>query len=143
MTVVHRLPYSALNFFAYEKLMAALSHGRPAADRQRDAVSAHAVGARLAAGAGAGAFACAATYPLDLVRTRLAAQTTGEVRYTGLVQALRSIAARDGARGLYRGLGPTLCGVAPSLALNFAVYETLRGARGRGCCAAARARPAA
>jgi len=70
--------------------------------------------------------ACAATYPLDLVRTRLATQTT-TARYHGLRHCLSSIAAEDGFLGLYRGLGATLVGVAPSLAINFAAYETLRG----------------
>lgn len=30
---------------------------------------------------------------------------------------------------LYRGLLPTLLGIAPYVGLNFAVYETLKGAR--------------
>lgn len=46
-------------------------------------------------------------YPLDLVRTRLAAQTT-QRHYTGIGQAMRMIVAEEGARGLYRGLGATL-----------------------------------
>jgi hypothetical protein len=41
------------------------------------------------------------------VRTRLAAQTSQRY-YTGIGQALRRIVADEGARGLYRGLGPTL-----------------------------------
>jgi solute carrier family 25 phosphate transporter 23/24/25/41 len=83
--------------------------------------------------------ACAATYPLDLVRTRLAAQTTS-ARYVGLRHALATIHAEEGTRGLYRGLGATLVGVAPSLAINFAVYETLRS---RAAAAAPGAHPAA
>jgi solute carrier family 25 phosphate transporter 23/24/25/41 len=66
-------------------------------------------------------------YPLDLVRTRLAAQTSHSY-YTGISQALRTIVADEGARGLYRGLGPTLLQVAPSLAINYAAYETMRSA---------------
>lgn len=41
------------------------------------------------------------------MRTRLAAQTSQRY-YTGIAQALRTIAAEEGARGLYRGLGATL-----------------------------------
>jgi solute carrier family 25 phosphate transporter 23/24/25/41 len=134
---VHRLPYSAINFFVYERLMTTLSAGRPG--RHRDDASAAAVGHRLLAGAGAGMCACAATYPLDLVRTRLAAQTTS-TRYLGLRHALATIHAEEGARGLYRGLGATLVGVAPSLAINFATYETLRR---RAAAAAPGAHPAA
>lgn len=125
VTIVHRLPYSALNFMAYERVMALFCAGQPTTHRS-DA-SPMAVAHRLAAGATAGCLACVATYPLDLVRTRLAAQTTTNVVYTGLRHALRTIVATEGVRGLYRGLGATLVGVAPSLAINFAVYETLRG----------------
>ena len=46
-------------------------------------------------------------YPLDLVRTRLAAQT-GARYYHGIAHALATIVREEGARGLYRGLGATL-----------------------------------
>ena len=41
VTIVHRLPYSAINFFVYERLMVALSAGRPG--RHRDDASVTAV----------------------------------------------------------------------------------------------------
>ena len=48
-------------------------------------------------------------YPLDLVRTRLAAQTgAGAGYYHGIGGTLRRIVADEGALGLYRGLGATL-----------------------------------
>jgi hypothetical protein len=46
-------------------------------------------------------------YPLDLVRTRLAAQTQGHY-YSGIGSTLRCIVADEGVAGLYRGLGATL-----------------------------------
>ncbi len=64
-------------------------------------------------------------YPLDLVRTRLSAQTKTQY-YTGIVHALRTIVRDEGARGLYRGLGATLLQVTPSLAINYTAYGTLR-----------------
>jgi hypothetical protein len=64
-------------------------------------------------------------YPLDLVRTRLAAQTTSTY-YTGIWHALSTIVKDEGLFGLYRGLGATLTQVAPSLAINYCTYETLR-----------------
>ena len=47
-------------------------------------------------------------YPLDLLRTRLAAQTDGSRYYKGIGHAARRIAAEEGILGLYRGLGATL-----------------------------------
>ena len=64
-------------------------------------------------------------YPLDLVRTRLAAQTTSRY-YKGIWHALSTIVKDEGVLGLYRGLGATLTQVAPSLAINYCAYETLR-----------------
>lgn len=49
----------------------------------------------------------AQAYPLDLVRTRLAAQTQGHY-YHGISSTLRCIVADEGVVGLYRGLGATL-----------------------------------
>ena len=64
-------------------------------------------------------------YPLDLVRTRLSAQTKSQY-YTGIAHALRTIAREEGMFGLYRGLGATLLQVTPSLAINYTAYGTLR-----------------
>ena len=64
-------------------------------------------------------------YPLDLVRTRLSAQTKGQY-YKGIAHAVRTIARDEGLLGLYRGLGATLLQVTPSLAINYTAYGTLR-----------------
>ena len=64
-------------------------------------------------------------YPLDLVRTRLAAQTSSNY-YHGIAGTFATILRDEGVPGLYRGLGPTLIQVAPSLAINYCAYETLR-----------------
>lgn len=64
-------------------------------------------------------------YPLDLVRTRLAAQTSSTY-YHGIAGTASTIIRDEGVAGLYRGLGPTLLQVAPSLAINYCAYETLR-----------------
>ena len=61
------------------------------------------MGHRLLAGGGAGMVSCAMTYPLDLVRTRLSAQTTVKT-YDGVGHALRSIYAAEGASGTRRPL---------------------------------------
>jgi len=64
-------------------------------------------------------------YPLDLVRTRLSAQTKSQY-YTGIAHALRTIVRDEGLMGMYRGLGATLLQVTPSLAINYTAYGTLR-----------------
>jgi solute carrier family 25 thiamine pyrophosphate transporter 19 len=43
--------------------------------------------------------------------------------YSSLSGAIASIAAREGVRGLYKGLMPGLVKSAPASAITFAVYE--------------------
>jgi solute carrier family 25 thiamine pyrophosphate transporter 19 len=77
------------------------------------------------AGAIGGGAATAATYPLDLLRTRFAAQGNDKV-YTSLLRAIRQIHRDEGVRGYFRGLGPGLAQIVPYMGVFFAVYETLR-----------------
>ena len=121
VTIVHRLPYSSANFWTYEKVNEVWKAHLPS----RGPLALEDVTRRLVAGGVAGLTACTLAYPLDLVRTRLAAQTT-HTYYKGISHALSAIIRDEGMRGLYRGLGATLTQVAPSLAINYAAYETLR-----------------
>eukprot|EP01086_Lenisia_limosa_P012371 TRINITY_DN40677_c0_g1_i1.p1 TRINITY_DN40677_c0_g1~~TRINITY_DN40677_c0_g1_i1.p1 ORF type:complete len:321 (+),score=54.95 TRINITY_DN40677_c0_g1_i1:221-1183(+) len=76
---------------------------------------------RLLAGSLAGVACAAVTYPLDLIRTQMAVSTQSTIADT-----VRSIIKADGLLGLYKGLVPTLVGVAPYVGINFATYETLK-----------------
>ncbi|KAG5037686.1 hypothetical protein JHK86_018526 [Glycine max] len=77
------------------------------------------------AGGLSGITAAAATYPLDLVRTRFAAQRSSTY-YRGISHAFTTICRDEGFLGLYKGLGATLLGVGPDIAISFSVYESLR-----------------
>lgn len=131
VTIVHRLPYSAANFWVYEAVNEQWKRVIPA----RGSFAATDVTRRFVAGGIAGLTACSLAYPLDLVRTRLAAQVGGAGAYRGIADTLRCIVREEGPRGLYRGLGATLAQVAPSLAINYAAYETMRSAWVRGAAA--------
>ncbi|RDY08795.1 Mitochondrial substrate carrier family protein B [Mucuna pruriens] len=123
VTIAHRLPYSSVNFYSYEHYKKLLKMV-PALQSHRDNVSSdlcvHFVGGGLA-----GITAATSTYPLDLVRTRLAAQTNFTY-YRGIWHTLHTISKEEGIFGLYKGLGTTLLTVGPSIAISFSVYETLR-----------------
>ncbi|KAI3742206.1 hypothetical protein L1987_59886 [Smallanthus sonchifolius] len=123
VTIAHRLPYTAVNFYAYEqykKLLKSIpSIGNNSGTAAADACL-HFVGGGMS-----GITAATATYPLDLIRTRLAAQRS-TIYYNGIWHAFRTICRDEGVFGLYKGLGPTLLGVGPSIAISFSVYETLR-----------------
>ncbi|OJJ46208.1 hypothetical protein ASPZODRAFT_133211 [Penicilliopsis zonata CBS 506.65] len=77
------------------------------------------------AGAAAGGFATAVTYPLDLLRTRFAAQGTERV-YTSLSASVQEIIAHEGTAGLFRGCSAAVGQIVPYMGLFFASYETLR-----------------
>ncbi|KAL2485180.1 Mitochondrial substrate carrier family protein [Abeliophyllum distichum] len=123
VTIAHRIPYSSVNFYAYERYKSILK-SIPGLDGHGGNASAdilvHFVGGGLS-----GITAASATYPLDLVRTRLAAQRNA-IYYQGIWHAVRTICRDEGFLGLYKGLGATLLGVGPSIAISFSVYETLR-----------------
>jgi len=77
------------------------------------------------AGASAGAVATTATYPLDLLRTRFAAQGTERI-YASLASSIRDIARYEGHRGFFQGLGAGIGQIIPYMGIFFATYETLR-----------------
>ncbi|KAM7265386.1 hypothetical protein ACFE04_003069 [Oxalis oulophora] len=123
VTIAHRLPYSAINFYAYEQYKSMLQSvlGLENGGRSSSAnICVHFVGGGLA-----GITAASATYPLDLVRTRLAVQRN-IMYYKGISHAFRTILQEEGFLGLYKGLGATLLGVGPNIAISFSVYESLR-----------------
>ncbi|KAG6769526.1 hypothetical protein POTOM_025166 [Populus tomentosa] len=123
VTIAHRLPYSSVSFYAYERYKSLLQsvvgvenhRGNGTAD-----LAVHFIGGGMA-----GITAASATYPLDLVRTRLAAQRN-TIYYRGILHAFHTICREEGFLGLYKGLGATLLGVGPSIAISFSVYESLR-----------------
>ncbi|KAI5286963.1 hypothetical protein KEM54_006347 [Ascosphaera aggregata] len=91
---------------------------------------------RLSCGALAGITSVVATYPMDIVRTRLSIQSASfaELKRTctrdklpGMWQTTKIMYRTEGGvRSLYRGIIPTIAGVAPYVGLNFMVYEAIR-----------------
>lgn len=110
--------YSAIQFTAYRSITLGLQtalgeHKIPAAAES------------FIAGAGAGAISTTATYPLDLLRTRFAAQGTEKV-YSSLLASVRDIARHEGPRGFFQGLGAGVAQIIPYMGFFFATYESLR-----------------
>ena len=72
--------------------------------------------ALLAFGSVSGSVGASIVYPLNLVRTRLQASGSSghPERYSGIGDVARKTYRRDGWRGFYRGLVPTLAKVRTS-----------------------------
>ena len=78
------------------------------------------------AGALAGATATLATFPLDVVRTRMAVGCPIDGQWASVVDCMVSIARTEGCGALYGGLSATLVGVLPFNSIKLASYDFLR-----------------
>lgn len=66
-------------------------------------------------------------FPIDMVKTRLIEQIGQANRlYSGPIDCARQIIARDGFKGLYRGLKVNFIGVMPEKAIKLAVNDACR-----------------
>ncbi|RAL42082.1 unnamed protein product [Cuscuta campestris] len=85
------------------------------------------------AGAGAAAGVIAATFvcPLDVIKTRfqvhgLPKLGSTNIRGSLILGSLEQIFQREGLRGMYRGLSPTVLALLPNWAVYFTIYEQLK-----------------
>jgi solute carrier family 25 folate transporter 32 len=66
-----------------------------------------------------------ATYPYQVVKSRLQQQGANSLKYDSTMASLRLMWANEGLRGFFRGVVPNCLKVAPSAALTFLVYEEM------------------
>lgn len=123
---VRIIPYSAVQFGTYN-IYKKWFETSPGADLNS--------GRRLICGGMAGITSVFATYPLDIVRTRLSIQSasftelgdTGRKELPGMWKTMVVMYSTEGGiMALYRGIIPTVAGVAPYVGLNFMTYEHVR-----------------
>lgn len=112
------VPYAAIDLAVFSLL--------------KERVSAHhdssfcepSVSTLLACGMASSSCAMIATYPLNLVRTRLqAAGLPGATQYSGPIDVVRRVVAADGYTGLYRGITPNMLKVLPATSISYALYN--------------------
>lgn len=110
-------PYSAIDMSTFEALKLAYLKST---HKEEPGVL-----ALLAFGSISGSVGATSVYPLNLVRTRLQASGSSghPTRYTGVWDVVCKTFERDGWRGFYRGLFPTLAKVVPAVSISYVVYE--------------------
>lgn len=118
--VLRILPDTLIKFMVNDtlKVMFAPPDGRPIG-----------LTGKLAAGTATGMLKCVMVYPLDLARTRMAADVSRPghpLAYEGLAHCLQSTLQHEGWRGLYRGLLASMMGVGPYLGISFTMYDELQ-----------------
>ncbi|KAA0044166.1 hypothetical protein IC582_009615 [Cucumis melo] len=110
--VIRIIPYSAIQLFAYENYKN-LFRGK---DGELSLIG------RFAAGACAGMTSTFVTYPLDVLRLRMAVdpgfRTASEIAL--------SMLREEGITSYYSGLGPSLFGIAPYIAVNFCIFDLVK-----------------
>ncbi|XP_073180545.1 mitochondrial coenzyme A transporter SLC25A42 isoform X3 [Lepidochelys kempii] len=117
-TMVRVIPYAAIQFCAHEEYKQLLGsyygfHGKTLTPLPR-----------FIAGSLAGTTAAMLTYPLDLVRARMA--VTPKEMYSNILHVFIRISREEGLKTLYRGFAPTILGVIPYAGLSFFTYESLK-----------------
>ena len=145
-SVLHRFPYSAINFYVYEHMLALLheqdldatettqqlarrltqTHNTTTTTTLSNHSEYSTAQTKFVAGATAGSVAVVCCYPLDLVRTRLTTELEGREHYRGMVDAFTKIYRHEGVFGFFSGLIPTLCVAVPNFAISYTVYGTLK-----------------
>ncbi|KAK9766702.1 mitochondrial thiamine pyrophosphate transporter, variant 2 [Basidiobolus ranarum] len=76
-------------------------------------------------GATAGVVATIGTYPLDLMRTRFAAQGGNKI-YSSFTKAFSEIYKSEGLPGFYRGIWSSIIQIMPYMGLMFGSYDLLK-----------------
>ncbi|KAJ4913223.1 Mitochondrial substrate carrier family protein [Raphanus sativus] len=131
-SVARIVPYAALHYMAYEEYRRWIIFGFP--DTTRGPLL------DLVAGSFAGGTAVLFTYPLDLVRTKLAYQVVGSAKsqakgvaipleqivYRGITDCFSRTYRESGFKGLYRGVAPSMYGIFPYAGLKFYFYEEMK-----------------
>lgn len=72
--------------------------------------------------------ATALSHPFDVIRTRIISQSETPKTYLNTRHALRTIFAREGVTGLYRGFLPSTMQIMPFSGAQFAAYNFLKKA---------------
>jgi solute carrier family 25 phosphate transporter 23/24/25/41 len=118
VSVIHKVPYGSVNYYAYEYTKVRIL--RPYWNSDTDP----GIFVRFGCGLVGGACASSLTYPLDIVRTRLATATKAGGTILGTMNDL--VQGEGGLSALSRGLPATVMCQSLNLAVNFAIYESLQ-----------------
>jgi len=68
-----------------------------------------------------------ATYPHEVIRTRLQNQSTHPPKYRGIIHAVKVIYHEEGIRAFYKGMPTNLLRTVPASALTILTYELIVG----------------
>ncbi|XP_008298508.1 mitochondrial coenzyme A transporter SLC25A42-like [Stegastes partitus] len=117
-TMVRVMPYAAIQFCSHDQYKRLLGSYYGYQGKALPPFP------RFLAGSLAGTTAAMLTYPLDMVRARMA--VTAKEMYSNILHVFARISQEEGVKTLYRGFTPTILGVIPYAGITFFTYETLK-----------------
>ncbi|XP_065841604.1 mitochondrial coenzyme A transporter SLC25A42-like [Oscarella lobularis] len=117
-TMARIMPYAAIQFMAHEQFKNLLRQNSQSTKPLKSP------GRRFLAGSLAGVTASSLTYPLDLVRARMA--VSHQEDYRDLIQSFRALMRGGSILRLYHGFVPTVLGIAIYSGISFFTYESLK-----------------
>lgn len=118
VSVIHKIPYGSINYYAYEYTKVSIL--RPLWNSETDP----GIHVRFGCGLVGGACASSLTYPLDIVRTRLATAVSDNGTIFGTMKKI--VNSEGGWLALTKGLPATVLCQSLNLGINFAIYESLQ-----------------
>mmetsp|Transcript_17098 Transcript_17098/g.41592 ORF Transcript_17098/g.41592 Transcript_17098/m.41592 type:complete len:492 (+) Transcript_17098:94-1569(+) len=118
------VPYYGTQFFVYDMLKVQYTTFNRPADDPRPANPL--IGIPL--GAISSMTACFVAFPFQMAWKRLQVQGVGgrPIQYSGTIDCLRQVVAKEGVRGVYAGLVPNLIKLAPTGAISFLAVEAIK-----------------
>lgn len=128
------IPYAGIDLAVYETLKAYCVEKYVEENRSPNAL------VLLSCGTFSSCCGQLAAYPLALIRTKLQSQAglSGKLglpaEQTHTLGLFRYIIRTEGLKGLYRGIVPNFCKVAPAVSISYYVYERTRSKLGVEMC---------
>jgi solute carrier family 25 phosphate transporter 23/24/25/41 len=124
------IPYAGIDLAVYETLKKKISDKFNSENKTPNALT------LLLCGTLSSCCGQLAAYPLALIRTKLQSQAGIGAKLslpreqTHALGLIRYIVRTEGVRGLYRGIVPNFCKVAPAVSISYYVYERTRSRLG-------------
>lgn len=114
------IPYAGIDLAAYETLKD-MSRAYILKDSEPGPLI------QLGCGTISGAVGATCVYPLQVIRTRMQAQSThSNGAYKGMSDVFWRTFQHEGLSGFYKGIFPNLLKVVPSASITYLVYETMK-----------------
>jgi solute carrier family 25 protein 39/40 len=114
-TILRDTPFSAVYWMAFEYFKKKLGQGA-------DLSTVNTFTVAFVSGALSGALAATATTPIDVIKTRIQADTV----HLSMTQTSKLIYQQDGWVGFFRGYVPRIARVAPACAIMISSYELIK-----------------